>query len=332
MDLDREGLIVASEKYIRVLSIDGGGIRGLIAAMILAYIEERTGKRAAELFDLVAGTSTGGVVALGVVFPGTDALPTYSARQLMNFYLEEGPKIFFSRFGVLRQMVDEKYPAKPLDDTLQRYFGEVTLGEAQTPVIIPTYDVAAAAPHFFKSRREVDAEVPMWQVARATTAAPTFFEPFQIVTREASHALIDGGMVANNPAMCALSEVTFYTENYDVVDGVGKRILMVSLGSGRLPGSYSYETIKDWTVLEWARPSIEITITGAVETVDYQLREILRDKDEKLYYRFQTVIPESIRAMDDTEHDTLVQLQEIAADLIRAQQDDLDEVVEKLMV
>lgn len=318
-------------KYFRVLSVDGGGIRGLIAAMVLAHIETRTGKPAAELFDLVAGTSTGGVVALGVVFPGTETLPTYSAQQLVNFYVEEGPKIFFSRFGVLRQVIDEKYPAAPLEETLQRYFGEVTLGEARTPVIVPTYDVAAAAPHFFKSSGEIDAAIPMWRVARATTAAPTFFEPYKIETPVTTHALIDGGMVANNPAMCALAEVTNHIENYDMLDRLRQPILMVSLGSGRLPGSYTYETIKDWTVLEWARPSIEITIMGAVETVHYQLQEIMRDANETLYYRFQTVIPQALRAMDDTDPNTLVQLQEIAAELIREQQADLDEVIEKLL-
>jgi predicted acylesterase/phospholipase RssA len=279
----------------------------------------------------VAGTSTGGVVALGVVFPGTDETPPYSARQLVNFYLEEGPKIFFSRFGVLRQVIDEKYPTAPLETTLQRYFGEITLGEASTPVIVPTYDVAAAAPHFFKSSREVDAEIPMWRIARATTAAPTFFEPYQIETREATHALIDGGMVANNPAMCALAEVTNHIENYALVDGFRKPIMIVSLGSGRLPGSYRYETIKDWTVLEWARPSIEITIMGAVEMVHYQLEQIMRNRDERLYYRFQPVIPQAIRAMDDTNAGTLAQLQEIAADLIAAQQADLDELIGKLL-
>jgi patatin-like phospholipase/acyl hydrolase len=319
--------------YTRVLSLDGGGIRGLISTLMLAYIEEQTGKRTADLFDLIAGTSTGGVIALGLVFPGTPTQPPYSAKQLADFYIKEGPQIFSGRFGALRQVVEEKYPHKPMEDTLQRYFGNIRLEEALKPVIIPTYDVANAAPHFFKSRRtESDGQVLMWQVARATTAAPTFFEPIQIHMPGVSRALIDGGMIANNPAMCALAEVTNHIENYTTTDALSHPVIMVSLGTGRLPNDFTYEQIKDWSVLEWARPSIEITITGAVEAVHYQLQEIMRVADDRIYYRFQTDIPNSIRAMDDASDETLLQLREIAQQMIESRRDELYELIDKLMM
>ena len=114
---------------MKVLCIDGGGIRGLIPALVLAEIERRTGRRTAEMGDFVAGTSTGGILACGLTRAGVDGAPRYSAQELANIYIEEGPRIFhrslLKRIFSVEGWIDERYDDTGLMDALERYFGAV---------------------------------------------------------------------------------------------------------------------------------------------------------------------------------------------------------------
>ena len=120
----------------KVLSIDGGGIRGIIPAMVLAEIEERTGRPVAEKFDLIAGTSTGGILALGLTMPGDAGRPRYAAEELIGLYEEEGSRIFSDRAGPIRSAFEERYPSRGVEEVLGEYFGEARLKEALTRVFL----------------------------------------------------------------------------------------------------------------------------------------------------------------------------------------------------
>ncbi len=328
---------------IKVLSIDGGGIRAIIPALILDYIEQQTGKRTSDMFDLIAGTSSGGIVALGLVHPGLDGSDGYSARELADLFLENGDDIFsppslpgvgaLSALGTLRQVLDEKHNHRPLEGVLKRYYGEATLADVKKPVIVPSYDVESASPRFFVSRREADGLIPMWKVARATTAAPTFFEAFRLDVDGRTEALIDGGMIANNPGMVALTEVTHHIEDYahEGNNLLDTELLMVSLGTGRLRTYFKFDEIKDRGALEWARPAIEIAITGGVETVHHQLAEVLRHATGRYYYRFQVDVPDANRAMDDATSGNLKVVEELADKMLNEYRAALDELIEKLV-
>src|ERR671910_191523 len=173
----------------KVLSIDGGGIRGIIPAMVLAEIEGRTGKRSAEVFDLVAGTSTGGILALGLNKPGQDGGPEYSAKKLIELYETEGGKIFdrsvWHRIHSVGGLAEEKYPATGIEEVAKRYFKDVRLAEAITEILVAAYEIEKRGPWFFKRRhardqaREGD-NFLLREVARATSAAPTYFEPLPL--------------------------------------------------------------------------------------------------------------------------------------------------------
>jgi uncharacterized protein len=369
-------------KRVRVLAIDGGGIRGIIPALVLARIEELTGRRACELFDLIAGTSTGGIIALGVNVPapgapattegtrapgataataaealpapgtaGTDApatgtstptagatgQPRWSAQELADMYVSEGPRIFDASLlrrietgdGLLRQ----KYSARGLEGALRTYMGEALLSQALTKVLITSYDIQSHNPFFFKSfqppaRAEkarapvaVPAptplpDYPMRVVARATSAAPTYFAPEPVPSapppgggRAPGFALVDGGTFANNPAMCAYAEALRCEPDAEV--------LIVSLGTGRITDPISYGTARHWGLVCWARPLLSVMMDGSSAAIDYQLDELL-GPDEG-HFRFQTVLDRASDSLDDASRANIANLQRAAKGLIESE-------------
>ncbi len=286
----------------RILSIDGGGIRGIIPAMVLAHLEEVTGKRVAEQFDLLAGTSTGGIIALALTLPGDDG-PAWSARDLVDLYEREGPKIFsrsvWHRIRSVEGTVEERYPQAGIEAVLEQYFGDRRLSEALAPVIVTAYELESRQPFFFKSRKAVTDpayDFPLRQVARATSAAPTYFEPLKLETSEpvGYYALVDGGVFANNPAMCAWAEAS--------AGGVPADAKLLSLGTGELTRPIRYDDAKGWGLLEWARPVIDVVMDGVSDATDYQLREMM---GAERYLRLTTTLDIGNDDMDDASQTNL---------------------------
>ncbi len=178
-----------------ILSIDGGGLKGAFAASFLANIESLTGKNIASCFDLIGGTSTGGIVAVGLGL----GIP---ASEIVSIYKKSGP-IIFSSYGFqskLKQIFRPKYNAKKLQDAINSTFGERQLGESTTRLLIPAYNGTTNSVHIFKTshhpRFELDFRERAADVCLATAAAPTYFPTHKI---KKIGGLIDGGIWANNP-------------------------------------------------------------------------------------------------------------------------------------
>ncbi len=273
---------------VRVLSIDGGGIRGIIPAIVLAELEARAQKPVAALFDLIAGTSTGGIIALALARPGEDGGPAWSAATLVELYEQEGPAIFSRPLGhqirTIRGLIDEKYPSDGLDAALERYLGESRLSEALTDVLVTAYETERRRPFFFKSaaaRTEPGRDFAMAAAARATAAAPTYFEPALVQAGDSADyfSLVDGGVFATNPAMCAFAEVRRHHPDAEVV--------LLSLGTGQLTRPLPYADVKDWGLVEWARPILDVVFDGVSDTVDYQLDQLL---GQSRYWRLQVAL------------------------------------------
>ena len=304
---------------VRVLSIDGGGIRGIIPALVLAELERRSGRRTFELFDLIAGTSTGGILACALCAP--DPLP---AEQLVALYEEEGPKIFersiWQRVQSADGLLDEKYDAGALDRALDRFLSDKLLSEAVPDLIIPTYDTAVPGPHFYKSREareKPDGDARLSLVARATSSAPTYFEPL----RAGERSLIDGGVFAVNPAMCAYAEVLRDSRDADVT--------LLSLGTGERTQGRPWEEVKDWGLAKWARPIIDVVFDGVSDAVDYQLRQVLGDGH---YWRFEVELTQASDDLDDARPENIRRLRAHAEELIAARAADLDALATSLPV
>jgi len=347
---------VAAQETVKILSIDGGGIRGIIPAMLLAEIERRTGRAACELFDLIAGTSTGGIIALGVTVPDTSGpgagrLPRWSAQQLAELYVEDGGEIFHRSLVRTINTADglrvEKYAASGLEALLERCLGDALLSQALTDVLITSYDIQQHQPFFFKSfdprartpatpgsggdSADAGASPPpspdyaMRVVGRATSAAPTYFEPEHVLALSPTaepqdYALVDGGTFANNPAMCAYAEAT---RNHPGAD-----VLIVSLGTGRLTESISYEQAKHWGLVQWVHPLLGVMMDGSSAAIDYQLDELLGP--DRGHFRFQAVLDGVSDSLDDAGAANTAGLRELAEQLIAENAGRLDAVCARL--
>jgi uncharacterized protein len=315
---------------VRILSIDGGGIRGIIPAIVLAEIEERTGRPVAVLFDLLAGTSTGGILAAALARPGDDGSPRFSARELIGLYEAEGPEIFdrslAKRVRSVGGLIDERYDAAGLERALERYLGEARLSDALTGVFITAYDIEARAAFFFRSSRARDdpaSDYTLAGAARATAAAPTYFEPARLtdVAGARTRALIDGGVFATNPAMCAFAEVA-RAGRKDELD------LVVSLGTGSHTDALRYGDVRSWGSLEWARPIIDVVFDGVADTVDFQLAQLL---DDGRYVRLQTPLERASDALDDAGERNIAALRREGELLVERRTADLDALCAELV-
>ena len=281
-------------KY-RVVSIDGGGIRGLVTTILLQRIIATPGLE--NLFgtiDLVAGTSTGGLLALGIAHQ-------LDLQRIREVYVEKGPKIFADSW--LDDLVDlgkirgADYDIKPLRRELKDLFGDATLGSLRKRVLITAFDLDNESPkaeqrtwkpklfHNFpgpsSDRGALAADVGLY-----TSAAPTYFPSVD--------GYIDGGVYASNPAMCALAQTQ--DARYRPTPSLNE-VFLLSLGTGTslqyIKGNYH-----DWGYAQWVKPLINLMLDGTAGIADYQCSQILGDR----YHRLAPVFPAGTTVpMDDID-------------------------------
>ncbi len=188
-------------KKFQILALDGGGIKGIFSSAILANIEKDLQINIADHFDLIVGTSTGGIIAIGLGIG-------YKPNEILDFYISNHKKIFRQNFfSSIRHFYKSKYSSKILEIALKEYFEENRLAECKKRLVIPSYNLSADDVYLFKTphnkRLRRDYNVPLWQVAMATSAAPTYFPSFRMID---NIRLIDGGVWANNPSLVGITE------------------------------------------------------------------------------------------------------------------------------
>jgi patatin-like phospholipase/acyl hydrolase len=315
-----------------MLCIDGGGIRGIIPALVLTELEERTGRRTAEMFDLIAGTSTGAILASALARPGDDrTTPRYTARDLLGLYEAEGPEIFdrslLKRIRSVGGWLDERYDDTALVAALRRYLDGARLSDALTDVFITAYEIEERFAFFFRSsraREDPTYDFPLADACRATAAAPTYFEPAKVtdVAGSRSYALIDGGVFAANPSLCAVAEVA---RNGDLEDVD----LVLSLGTGSLTRPLPYAHVRSFGQLEWARSIVDVVFDGIADTTEFALERLL---GPDRYVRLQIALDRASDDLDDASPRNMAILREEGARLIAQQSGTIDALVERLSV
>ena len=331
-------------KKVTILSIDGGGIRGVIPAVILNHIEKGLQRRSgnpnttlADYFDLVAGTSTGGILVCYYLLPPAPDNPCHSryfASEAIDMYVKHGKEIFnrkFLRFGVAK----EKYPVTGLEKVLNACMGDATLAQSRKNCIVTAYDVTERKAVLFTSpeaRRYEHKNYLMRDVARATSAAPTYFELAAIQSMGgAASYLIDGAVYAGNPTMCAVVEAN-KTVYETCANPAVNDLYIVSVGTGKEKKKYDYRKAKGWGAVGWARPMIDILLSASAEVVDYQMRQLFKVAGcSDCYVRLEPELGKAKTEMDDASDENIRQLIDAGECFIKDHAEELEDVVIQLV-
>ncbi len=281
----------------RILSLDGGGIRGVLTIHLLSRLEKAYPDFLGNV-DLVAGTSTGGIIALAIA-------AGKPLERALALYMEKGKEVFkdtpFDDLKDVGNAFGAEYSNGGLRQALEEEFGDMTLGDLKKKVLIVSFDLDNNAfeatvtrrwkPKIFQNYpgKGTDAGEKVVDVAMRTSAAPTFFPVYQ--------GYIDGGVVANNPSMCALAQA--------MDDDTGKQrltqVALLSVGTGGFPKFLTTEDA-DWGWTQWARPLLDIMLEGSLEVADYQCNSILGRRYHRIAPRLNKPISlDDLKAIPDLE-------------------------------
>lgn len=291
--------------FYHILSLDGGGIRGVLTAALLERLQDHH-PGFLDQVDLFAGTSTGGIIALLLAAGHT---PT----RIRQIYEERGHDIFrktsfWNRLPFLpSRFFEAEYATEPLREVVREQVGDMRLDDLQRRVLVPTFDldgqlstarpdkVRAWKPKFYHNfpGPDSDGAEAVEDVVARTTAAPTFFPIYQ--------RFVDGGVVVNNPSMCALTQAL----NRDTGQQKLIHVTLLSLGTGFSP---RFLTARDarWGLLQWAPHLVSVILGGTDEVAVYQCRQILGD-------HFMRLCPLLPGAMDMDNVSQISLLKDIAA-------------------
>lgn len=287
---EASGSHVRADRF-QILSLDGGGLRGMFAAALLARLEEDLDVRIIDHFDLIAGTSTGGIIALGL---GLGLSP----RDILGFYADHGPQIFRDRTRLrgLRHLIRAKYSAGPLRTALTDVFGEKTFGESTKRLVIPSYNLGAEDVYLFRTPH-LPSLTRDWRehavdVAMATAAAPTYLPGMSLDGAR----LIDGGVWANNPVMVAL------TEAVGPLSVPLEAIRVFSVGTTTDVPRRS-RRLDRGGVAPWARDVVEVLMRAQGESAIKQVRHFL---DPDWVLRLNPMVPTGALALDRVDADDLI--------------------------
>lgn len=310
-----KGTEVAAMK--RILALDGGGIRGLIPAIICDKLSILAGRPIWQLFDLIAGTSTGGILALGYAKPverkdgrGESSVDGMSTTDMVQLYRDEGPKIFSNQHSWRSLIRGPRYTSANLGKILKSKFGHHRLKDAIVEVLVTSYDLAHRRPKMFtrwQANVDVSQDCSMYHVALATSAAPTYFPPFLVNDNSLvidKHGLIDGGLTANNPAACAYVEAKYLWPDEDLV--------LISVGTGSYKKPVRADKAKSWGQMQWASPVIDCMF-DANSAITHNILRRLLDSDE--YLRLDATMDRDSGRLDNVSTDNLQELGRIANDV-----------------
>ncbi len=289
-----------AERPIRVLSLDGGGMRGIIETMVLAEIEKELDAPTSQIFDLVAGSSTGALVTLALSLGDQDQHPRYRAKDLLPLYLKRGKEIFHAS---LRHKISTgfglwgpKYDNEGLMKNVYQVFGDTKLSEAIVPALVTGYHVTGeSGVQFFSEDARafpLDKDCFMRDVAVATTAAPLYFDLADIEFPWGTlSSIADGGLYRNNPALLAyINAKKMYPD---------REIEVYSLGAGKIGAEEIGRQLKGRGLLHWISPIIGHLQIADMEGDNDILHHLLNSDDQRRFFRLNIKISRKYRSMDD---------------------------------
>ncbi|KAI5077415.1 hypothetical protein GOP47_0007239 [Adiantum capillus-veneris] len=321
-----------------ILSIDGGGMRGIIPAKVLCYVEgslkKKSGNpdaRIADYFDLVAGTSVGGLIATMLCADAGKGRPLFSAMEGLQLLEKKGKRIFKIPLlkrpvAKLRGILTPRYSVKNMEAILREHLvsedgHELTLKDALKPLLIPCYDLLRASTYVFTRAYALASDSCNYRlidICRATSAVPGFFRPATISSVDGKTNIvgIDGGLVMNNPTAAAVAHALHNDVDFPYVHSV-EDVLVLSLGTGLFDCSYNADKVRRWGAFQWAKPIAKIVLDGISDMVDHSM-SMAFSSHRANYIRIQvSKIPSRcLTEMDNSSTSNVRRLTKIADDML----------------
>ncbi|KAM6591427.1 patatin-like protein 1 [Cannabis sativa] len=286
---------------ITILSIDGGGIRGMIPAVILAnlesHLQELDGKdaRLADYFDVITGASTGGLIATMLTAPNENRRPLYAAKDIIEFYHHHSPKIFpqstsyfRSAVNLMMDLLSPKYDGVYLHKLLKELLGQKRLNDTLTNLVVPAFDIKKLEPIIFSTysaRSDKGLDAHLSDICIGTSAAPTYLPAYYFTNNDENGKprefnLVDGGLAANNPTLVAISEITQEimknNPDFNKINVRDFRFLVLSVGTGnnKTEKKYNAKSVAEWGPLSWiyfngTAPIVDFFMEASGDMVDY---------------------------------------------------------------
>lgn len=327
---------------VNILSIDGGGMKGIISAIVLVhledYLKQYSGNENAgitDYFDIVAGTSTGSILTAFLLCPDEFGKPKYHAKDVLDMYVTKGKQMFQKRplypINSLFGLVKSKYTNRYFKEALEEYFGDLTLSKLLKPCLIVSYDMSMRKTLFFNSnssRLDSKRDILVRDAVLCSCSAPTYFPPVR--TNHGmylEHCLIDGGVAANNPAMSALVEALKFNHVTNLSD-----TYLFSLGNATTLKTYSCKNTERWGIAKFAFPLINIIMESSEEVVDYQVRKLYECYDISNHYlRVEEMVHGEIPSMDSTSKGSIETFIRIGNMLVEKQNDAIREFAKTIV-
>ncbi len=297
----------------KILSLDGGGVRGVMAARILQKVEqqiqESKGQSLQEYFDLIAGTSTGSLIAAAVV-SGMDS------NQVLNLYKNETLEIFpyqtrwsrkrlplIAKYGISAP----KFSNQGLINVMQKYLVKnqvpIKIKDVVKPnILIVAYNMYKDDPSFFVNQDSLwYSDIPLWEICVSSASAPTYFPPYELKGQDKSYPYIDGGVAANNPTLAAVGYAIKLGHKLE-------EISVISIGTGETTNAYTFEKIVGWGLSEWAIPLFSLTLNAQAGANNLVAEQILGISNAKCYLRLQFQLTGTNNAIDDARPENIQRL------------------------
>ncbi|KAJ4753346.1 Patatin [Rhynchospora pubera] len=343
---------MGSSNTVTILSIDGGGVKGVIPGTILAYLESKLQEldgpdvRLADYFDVIAGTSTGGLIATMLAAPNKKNRPFFSAKEINQFYLDHCTKIFPPKSGaigkattLISSVKGPKYCGTYLRSLVREMLGETTISETLTNLVIPTFDIKSLEPTIFTTidgKKTPLMNALLSDVCISTSAAPTFLPGHYFETKDSEgnireFNLIDVGLAANNPTLIAISHITqqIFMKNpdFNVITPMDYgKFIVISIGTGnsKKEDKYNAKDSAKWGALDWMynkgmTPLVNIFFHATSCIVDTNLSVFFQALDSQdNYLRIQTdTLKGATASLDNSTQKNLKDLIQIGEDLLK---------------
>lgn len=333
-----------------ILALDGGGIRGVVPAVILDYLEKKIQHiqevktaRIGTFMDLVGGTSTGSIVGSLMLLPCEEKLefPKYSMEAIMEMYIEMGPDVFKSHFWhnvkTLWGLFGSKFPASNIEPDLLQMLDHYKLKDLVKPCLFNAYDIDKRRVNIYTNHDDKGkyADYYVKDVVRGSTSIPAYFPPAHFNVGVDQNTLVDGGVFANNPAMVSYIEAI---KEIKKVKGKGRRksphnILVISMGTGASKRkAFPYSKAKRWGMVRWVFPILDVLLSGSSDIVDYEISRLFEAYGaSENYIRINPPLHYSTAPSTDASKENITNLLKDASAYIKENQEFLNNLAQRIV-